>query len=120
MQCDLPLDTAPEATCLGRLHCQSCEHHLIWIPTLPQSLLSEAVTTPSGIRWLVAELPGVEGKALQEAAVQLQASLGDPSAVILAAELDGNASFVAAFSPAVGGKGCHTVKTMQYRSGIIQ
>ncbi|MEW5317397.1 MAG: hypothetical protein WDW38_008695 [Sanguina aurantia] len=66
-----------------------------------QSLLSQAVTSPSGIRWLVAELPGVEGKALQEAALQLQASLADPCAVILAAELDGNASFVAAFSPAV-------------------
>lgn len=68
-------------------------------------MLSQAVTTPSGIRWLVAELPGVEGKALQEAAVQLQASLGDPCAVILAAELDGNASFVAAFSPAVSDMG---------------
>lgn len=68
-----------------------------------QSLASQAVSTAKGAKLLVAELPGgVDAKALQEAAVSLQSSLGDPSAVLLAsrAEDGSKVNFVAAFSPA--------------------
>ena len=51
------------------------------------------------------ELPGLDPKALQEAAAALLESLGDPAAVVLASKGEGDAagkvSFVAALSPAV-------------------
>ena len=54
---------------------------------------------------LVEELPGLDGKALQEAATALLAQLGDPAAVLLASRGEGEAagkvSFAAALSPQV-------------------
>lgn len=51
------------------------------------------------------ELPGLDGKALQEAATALLEQLGDPAAVVLASKGEGEAagkvSFVAALSPAM-------------------
>ena len=51
---------------------------------------------------LVVEVEGVEAKALQEAATQLLAALGDPAAVVLGSAVGGKVNFVAAFSPQVG------------------
>ncbi|WIA43658.1 hypothetical protein OEZ86_010096 [Tetradesmus obliquus] len=70
------------------------------------ALASQAVPGPGGVgRVLVEELPGLDGKALQEAAVSLLAQLGDPAAVLLASRGEGEAagkvSFVAALSPQV-------------------
>jgi alanyl-tRNA synthetase len=65
------------------------------------ALAASAVTAPRGGRVLVAELSDVDPKALQEAAVSLAAALGDPGAVVLGGAVDGKATFVAAFSPAV-------------------
>lgn len=50
---------------------------------------------------LVAALPGVDPKALQEAAQQLLTSMGDPAAVLLASvsATGDKVSFVAAASP---------------------
>jgi alanyl-tRNA synthetase len=49
---------------------------------------------------LVEELEGVDAKAMQEAAVSLQATLGDGGAVVLGTRApDGKANFVAAFGP---------------------
>uniref|UniRef100_A0A7S0R1E0 Alanine--tRNA ligase n=1 Tax=Chlamydomonas leiostraca TaxID=1034604 RepID=A0A7S0R1E0_9CHLO len=65
-------------------------------------LVSQAVASPKGAKVLVAELPGVDAKAMGEAAAKLLESLGDPAAVVLATRSDdGKANFVAAFSPAV-------------------
>jgi hypothetical protein len=54
---------------------------------------------------LVEELPGLDGRALQEAAVSLLGQLGEPAAVLLASRGEGDAagkvSFVAAISPQV-------------------
>ncbi|GIL79387.1 hypothetical protein Vretimale_16555 [Volvox reticuliferus] len=69
-----------------------------------QSLVSQAVTTSKGSKILVVELPGVvDTKALQEAASELQRSLGDPAAVLLATRAEGGSkvNFVAAFSAGV-------------------
>lgn len=63
------------------------------------ALADAAVTTASGARYVVARLDGVDGKALQDAAADLVASLGDPAAVLLAAAGDGGAVMVAAASP---------------------
>eukprot|EP00882_Tetradesmus_deserticola_P025891 GHRQ01028477.1.p1 GENE.GHRQ01028477.1~~GHRQ01028477.1.p1 ORF type:complete len:370 (+),score=154.63 GHRQ01028477.1:411-1520(+) len=70
------------------------------------ALASQAQPGPGGSgRVLVAELPGLDGKALQEAAVSLLSQLGDPAAVLLASKGEGDAagkvSFVAALSPQV-------------------
>lgn len=54
---------------------------------------------------LVEELPGLDAKALQEAAASLLSQLGDPAVVLLASRGEGEAagkvSFVAAVSPQV-------------------
>ena len=52
---------------------------------------------------LVAELEGVDAKAMQEAAQKLLGALGDPGAVVLATRgaSGTQANFVAAFSPKV-------------------
>ncbi|GLC40229.1 hypothetical protein PLESTF_000911100 [Pleodorina starrii] len=80
-----------------------------------QSLVSQAVVSASGSRVLVAELgAGVEAKALQEAASQLQGALGDPAAVLLAsrAEDGSKVNFVAAFSPGAVKAGLQAGKTV--------
>ncbi len=66
-----------------------------------QSLTSEAVSAPNGAKVLVAELPGVDAKAMDDAATTLLAALGDPAAVVLGTSSGDKANFVAAFSPAV-------------------
>lgn len=71
-----------------------------------QALTSRAVVPPSGNgKFLVEELSGLDGKALQEAATSLLEQLGDPAAVVLASKGEGEAagkvSFVAALSPSV-------------------
>jgi alanyl-tRNA synthetase len=67
-------------------------------------LASRAEAAGSG-KFLVEELPGLDGKALQEAAMALLEHLGDPAAVVLASKGEGDAagkvSFVAALSPSV-------------------
>ncbi|KAG1668819.1 hypothetical protein FOA52_004913 [Chlamydomonas sp. UWO 241] len=65
------------------------------------ALISRAFDSPSkGCRVLVEELDGVDAKAMQEAAVSLQATLGDGGAVVLGTRApDGKANFVAAFGP---------------------
>jgi alanyl-tRNA synthetase len=63
------------------------------------SLADAAVTSPSGARYVVARLDGVDGKALQDAAAGLVAALGDPAAVLLASAGEGGAVMVAAASP---------------------
>jgi alanyl-tRNA synthetase len=67
-------------------------------------LASRAEAAGSG-KFLVEELPGLDGKALQEAATALLEHLGDPAAVVLASKGEGDAagkvSFVAALSPSV-------------------
>ncbi|KAF6257363.1 tRNA synthetases class II (A)-domain-containing protein [Scenedesmus sp. NREL 46B-D3] len=70
------------------------------------ALASQAQPGPGGAgAVLVEELPGLDAKALQEAAVSLLAQLGDPAAVLLASRGEGAAagkvSFVAAISPKV-------------------
>lgn len=72
-------------------------------PVGPQALVSQAVTTAKGARVLVASLEGVDAKAMQDAAVSLQASLGDPAAVVLCTQspAEGKVYFAAAFSPEV-------------------
>ena len=74
---------------------------------LPQSLMSQAVTTPKGAQVLVSCLPDVDAKALQEAATTLLSGLGDPGAVVLGTVAGDKCNFVAAFSPQVreGGGG---------------
>jgi alanyl-tRNA synthetase len=62
-------------------------------------LADAAVTSPSGARYVVARLDGVDGKALQDAAAGLVAALGDPAAVLLASAGEGGAVMVAAASP---------------------
>jgi hypothetical protein len=79
---------------------------LLLLLLLLQALASQAQPGPGGVgRQLVEELPGLDGKALQEAAVSLLAQLGDPAAVLLASRGEGDAagkvSFVAAISPQV-------------------
>jgi alanyl-tRNA synthetase len=71
-----------------------------------QALASQAQPGPGGVgRVLVEELPGLDAKALQEAAVSLLSQLGDPAVVLLASKGEGDAagkvSFVAAISPQV-------------------
>lgn len=67
--------------------------------------MSRAQAASGGGQFLVEELPGLDGKALQEAATALLEQLGDPAAVVLASrgegEASGKVSFVAALSPAV-------------------
>ncbi len=75
-----------------------------------QALASRAQPGPSGAgRLLVEELPGLDPKALQEAATALLAGLPEPAAVLLASSPEpagpgqepGKVSFVAALSPQV-------------------
>ncbi len=69
-------------------------------------MVSQAVSTTNGARVLVAELLGVDAKAMQEAAVKLQASMGPNAAVVLGTQAsDGKANFVAAFGAEVRGWG---------------
>eukprot|EP00884_Botryococcus_braunii_P001202 jgi/Botrbrau1/11082/Bobra.0302s0024.1 len=76
-----------------------------------QSLEEQASPLPNGARFLVARLDGVEAKALQDAAADLQAKLGDPTGVFLASALpDGKVSMVAAFSPALVKSGAQAGK----------
>lgn len=75
-------------------------------PPAQQALVSRAQPTPSGAaRLLVEELPGLDAKALQEAAAALLEQLGDPAAVLLASRGEGDSagriSFAAASSPQV-------------------
>jgi hypothetical protein len=75
-------------------------------PPPQQALVSRAQPTPSGAaRLLVEELPGLDAKALQEAAAALLEQLGDPAAVLLASRGEGDSagriSFAAASSPQV-------------------
>jgi hypothetical protein len=70
-------------------------------PHLPQALASQAVATDKGSKVLVAELEDVDAKAMQEAAVKLQAALGDSGAVVLGTKAGDKVNFVAAFGPAV-------------------
>jgi len=62
-------------------------------------LASAAVTTPSGAKYLVARLDGVDGKALQDAAAALLDRLGDPAAVFLIGASEAGAVMAAAASP---------------------
>jgi alanyl-tRNA synthetase len=82
--------------------------------TNKQALASRAQPAPSGAgQWLVEEVPGLEGKALQEAATSLLAALGDPAVVVLASKGEGDAakvSFVAAVSPSAVSKGLQAGK----------
>jgi alanyl-tRNA synthetase len=70
-----------------------------------QALVSRAQAGSGGGQFLVEELAGLDGKALQEAATSLLEQLGDPAAVVLASRGEGEAagkvSFVAALSPSV-------------------
>jgi len=71
-----------------------------------QALASRAQPGPSGVgSLLVEQLPGLDAKALQEAALSLLSQLPEPAAVLLAstdeADASGKVSFVAAFSPQV-------------------
>ena len=50
---------------------------------------------------MVAELAGVDAKAMQEAALKLQGSLGPRGAVVLASRDEAKVTFVAAFGPEV-------------------
>ena len=72
---------------------------------LLQGLVSSAVTSPKGAQVLVAELEGVDAKAMQEAAQKLAQRLGDPAAVVLGTRGPAGtaANFVATFSPKVRG-----------------
>jgi alanyl-tRNA synthetase len=77
-------------------------------PATSQALVSQAVAAPKGGQVLVAEVSGVDPKALQEAATSLLAALGDPAAVVLGCGAGDKVNFVAAVSPQVrrcGGKG---------------
>jgi alanyl-tRNA synthetase len=70
-----------------------------------QALTSRVEAGASGSgKFLVEELPGLEGKALQEAATSLLEQLGDQAAVVLASkgedEAAGKVNFVAAVGPA--------------------
>eukprot|EP00798_Chlamydomonas_sp_ICE-L_P018802 gene18802-25348_t len=66
------------------------------------ALAGLAVTTEKGFKILVTEMADVDSKAMQEAAVKLQETLGEGSAVILGTKTeDGKANFVAVFSPEV-------------------
>lgn len=69
-----------------------------------QALASRAVPGPSGAgQVLIETLPGLDAKALQEAASSLLGQLQEPAAVVLASPGEGDAagkvSFVAALSP---------------------
>ena len=82
------------------------------------ALAAGAAAGPSGARFVVGELAGVDAKSLQEAAQSLQAQLGDPAAVVLgSASADGKASFVVAFSPGVVTRG---LKAGQFVGGIAK
>eukprot|EP00879_Flechtneria_rotunda_P010587 GHRR01011067.1.p1 GENE.GHRR01011067.1~~GHRR01011067.1.p1 ORF type:complete len:947 (+),score=379.68 GHRR01011067.1:1433-4273(+) len=69
------------------------------------ALASKAQQSPSGSKVLVEQLPGLDTKALQEAALSLLEQLGDPAALVLASkgedESAGKVTFVAALSPQV-------------------
>jgi len=67
-----------------------------------KGLATQAQTFPSGCKLLVARLDGIDPKAMQDAAQDLQGELGDPAAVVLlGAPEPSKVSMVAAFSPAV-------------------
>eukprot|EP00775_Hariotina_reticulata_P010705 gene10705-10862_t len=71
-----------------------------------QALASRVQPGPSGVgSLLVEQLPGLDAKALQEAALSLLSQLPEPAAVLLAssdeADASGKVSFVAALSPQV-------------------
>ncbi|KAA6423619.1 MAG: alanyl-tRNA synthetase, partial [Trebouxia sp. A1-2] len=79
-------------------------------------LITKAETLPSGARLLAAQVDGMDAKSLQacwvqEAASQMQASLGDPAAVFLIASPDSQkVSMAAAFSPLVVSQGLQAGK----------
>lgn len=74
-------------------------------------LVSKAETTASGAKLLAVQVEGMDAKSLQDAAVQLQADLGDPSAVFLIASPDSQkVTMVAACSPAAVKKGLQAGK----------
>lgn len=66
-----------------------------------EALLTRATTTAKGFKLLVAELEGVDGKAMQEAAAKLQGTLGAGSAVVLGTKSDSKVMFAAAFGTEV-------------------
>ncbi|GBF88584.1 alanine-tRNA ligase [Raphidocelis subcapitata] len=77
------------------------------------ALAGAAERTPGGAAVLVAELEGVDARALGEAAGSLLASLGDPAAVLLAtASPDGKANFVCALSPGAVAAGLQAGKVV--------
>ena len=77
------------------------------------ALAGAAERTPGGAAVLVAELAGVDAKALGEAAGSLLAALGDPAAVLLGtAAADGKANFVCALSPGAVAAGLQAGKVV--------
>ncbi|KAL6762541.1 tRNA synthetases class II (A)-domain-containing protein [Haematococcus lacustris] len=79
-----------------------------------KDLAGQAVVSSKGARVLVAELPAVDAKAMQEAAAQLVTALGDPAAVVLATRAADGAqvNFAAAFSPKVVAQGLQAGKVV--------
>ncbi|KAJ9522304.1 hypothetical protein QJQ45_008130 [Haematococcus lacustris] len=79
-----------------------------------KDLAGQALVSSKGARVLVAELPAVDAKAMQEAAAQLVTALGDPAAVVLATRAADGAqvNFAAAFSPKVVAQGLQAGKVV--------
>lgn len=66
-----------------------------------KSLTGQAQTFSNGCKLLVARLDGVDPKAMQDAAQDLESELGDPAAVVLLGSPEpAKVTMVAAFSPA--------------------
>ncbi|GMH41527.1 hypothetical protein BSKO_09437 [Bryopsis sp. KO-2023] len=82
-----------------------------------QALVGKAITLEGGTKILVTQLEGVEGKALQEAAQNLQESLGDPAAVVLGCGGAGKVGLAVAFSPGIIASG---LKAGQFVGGIAK
>jgi len=83
-----------------------CRCFLLLVVLLLQALASRVQPGPGGVgSLLVEQLPGLDAKALQEAALSLLSQLPEPAAVLLAstdeADASGKVSFVAALSPQV-------------------
>ncbi|CAD7697585.1 unnamed protein product [Ostreobium quekettii] len=66
-----------------------------------EALAGQSITLDGGASLLVADLDGVDGKSMQEAAQKLLDGMGDPAAVLLGSAGAGRVSLVAGFSPAV-------------------
>lgn len=91
---------------------------LTHVPSPPlQALVSQAVAAPGGGQVLVAEVSGVDPKALQEAATSLLAALGDPAAVVLGCGAGDKVNFVAAVSPQVRAAGAGGTCTQGQQQG---